>query len=158
MPIAIRNDYQYVFWVKADKREELVTDFAAIAGLLRLPEKDAQDQIVVVQAAKRWLEGYKGWLLILDNANDLQMATDFLSVGSNGHILLTTRAQAMGNLAQSVEIEKMEPGEGWVTIPQGDREGSLLANEAKNAADVVLVVQGSIDRFFVKPHEKGIVA
>src|SRR5205823_8552025 len=99
-----RDEYQYVFWVRANKHEELVTDFGAIAGLLNLPERNAQDQNVVVEAVKRWLEGHTGWLLILDNADDLEMASQFIPPGGKGHILLTTRAQAMRNLAQSVEI------------------------------------------------------
>src|SRR6266568_4608324 len=103
-----RDDYQYIFWVRADKREELVTDFATIASLLNLPEKNAQDQTVIVQAVKRWLETHSGWLLILDNADYLEMASQFIPPGGKGHLLLTTRAQAMGHLAQSVELEQMD--------------------------------------------------
>ena len=42
-----------------------------IAGLLKLPEADTQDQMLTVEAVKRWLGSSHGWLLILDNADDL---------------------------------------------------------------------------------------
>ncbi len=122
-----RDDYQYIFWVRADKREELVTDFATIASPLNLPEKNAQDQTVIVQAVKRWLETHSGWLLILDNADYLEMASQFIPPGGKGHLLLTTRAQAMGHLAQSVEIEKMEPDEGAIFLL---RRARIIAQEA----------------------------
>jgi tetratricopeptide (TPR) repeat protein len=101
-----------VFWVRADSRETLVADFVAMARLLDFPGQDAQDQMLIVAAVKRWLEQQEGWLLILDNADELSLLPDFLPVGGQGHVLLTTRAQATGKLAQSLPVEKMEPSEG----------------------------------------------
>src|SRR5262249_16194562 len=68
-----REKYQFVLWGNASSRKTLVTDFAAMAGLLDLPYKDAQDQSEVVEAVKRRLENRDGWLLILDNADDVVM-------------------------------------------------------------------------------------
>lgn len=82
-----RDDYKAVLWARADSREALVADFVAIAGLLNLPGKDAQDQSLAVAAVKRWLEGNTGWLLILDNADDPKLAEDFLPLNPKGHIL-----------------------------------------------------------------------
>jgi hypothetical protein len=53
-----RHDYTVVLWVKADSREILVSEFFALAELLNLPEKDAQDQNLSVAAVKRWLETF----------------------------------------------------------------------------------------------------
>jgi hypothetical protein len=144
-----RDEYHYVFWVRADKREELVTDFATIASLLNLPEKNAQDQNLIVEAVKRWLETHTGWLLILDNADDLETASQFLPTGSKGHILLTTRAQAMRNFAQSIEIEKMEPDEGALfllqragIIAQGAPLDSAFAADQTKARQIVQALDG----------------
>jgi hypothetical protein len=81
-------DYQVVLWGKAHSREALVTDFAAMAGLLELREKDAEDQSVVAGAVKRWIESNDGWLLILDNADELAMAREFIPSSESGHVLL----------------------------------------------------------------------
>ncbi len=102
-----RNEYQVVLWVNCASREELMTDFIAIAALLNLPEKNIQNQSVAINAVKRWLETHTDWLLILDNADDLAMVREYLLFGNKGHILLTTRSQTMSGLAQKIEIEKM---------------------------------------------------
>src|SRR6266568_6822785 len=56
-------DYQAVFWVRADTRENVVSDFVTLAGLLKLPEKDTQDQMIAVNAVREWLRTHKQWLL-----------------------------------------------------------------------------------------------
>jgi tetratricopeptide (TPR) repeat protein/tRNA A-37 threonylcarbamoyl transferase component Bud32 len=121
-----RQDYRAVFWVRADSRETLVADYVAIARLLSLPEDSAPDQLLIVAAVKRWLEQQEGWLLILDNADDLQLLTDFLPSGGNGHLLLTTRAQATGKIAAQLAVEKMEQSEGMQLVL---RRAKLLAPE-----------------------------
>ncbi len=95
-----RDNYQGVFWIEAETREEIVLGFVAIANLLHLPEKGNPDQRLIITAIKRWLETHTDWLLLLDNADDLAMVADFLPAINNGHILLTTRAQVMGEIAQ----------------------------------------------------------
>ncbi len=122
-----RDNYSYVFWVKSDTREQLISDFIAIANLLNLSEKDAQDQGIIVDAVKKWLAANTSWLLILDNADDLAMAKDFIPSLSKGHILLTTRAQIMGRLAKRVEIEKMELEEGTLFLL---RRANIIAPDA----------------------------
>ena len=107
-----RESYQAVLWVRASSRDALTSDFVSLADLLFLPEADKQDQNLVVTAVKRWLAGHTGWLLIMDNADDLELASDFLPSGDNGQILLTTRAQATGSIAPSIVVEKMEQNEG----------------------------------------------
>ncbi len=107
-----RNDYQVILWARAENRETLISDFVSITGLLNLPEQDTQDQSITVDAVKRWLKDHTDWLLILDNADDLAVVSEFIPPAFGGHILLTTRAQPMGRLAQCIEIETMEPEEG----------------------------------------------
>ena len=82
------DEYGYTFWVTAHSREALVSNYATVAGLLKLPESTAQDQTLAVDAVKRWLGSHGGWLLILDNADDLLMARAFIPPGKNGHVIL----------------------------------------------------------------------
>jgi len=122
-----RGDYQAVLWASAATRETLISDFVALAALLQLPERDLADQGVVVAAVKRWLASNRDWLLILDNADDLEMAAEFMPLESSGHILLTTRAQFTGAIANSLEVEKMELAEGALLLL---RRAKLLAQDA----------------------------
>jgi tetratricopeptide (TPR) repeat protein len=111
-----RGDYQAVLWASAASRETLISDFVSLAAVLQLPERDVADQGLVVAAVKRWLASNRDWLLILDNADDLEMAAEFLPLESSGHILLTTRAQFTGAIANSLEVEKMEQPEGALLL------------------------------------------
>ena len=107
-----QQHYQYLLWCNAHSREILVTDFVSIASLLNLPEKNAQDQSEAVSAVKRWLDNNDDWLLILDNADDLAMAREFMPLRRRGHVLLTTRAQNTRPIAARQAVERMEPQEG----------------------------------------------
>ncbi|HJY84694.1 MAG TPA: FxSxx-COOH system tetratricopeptide repeat protein [Candidatus Binatia bacterium] len=127
-----REDCKAVLWAKADSRDAILSGFVALAGSLNLPEKDAQDQNLAVAAVKRWLETNTEWLLILDNADDLTMAREFIPTGRKGHVLLTTRAQAMGTIAQRLEIEEMQPEEGALFLLR--RAKILTENATLDAA------------------------
>ncbi len=122
-----RDAYRTVLWVRAASRETLVADFVSLASLLQLPERDAPEQRLILAAVKRWLACHTAWLLILDNADDLALAADFLPTGGEGHVLLTTRTQATGKLAKSIAVEQMELDEGMLLLL---RRAKLLAPDA----------------------------
>jgi tetratricopeptide (TPR) repeat protein len=111
-----RDDYHAVLWVNAATRDELVTSFVGLATVLNLPEQQEQDQPKIVAAVKQWFTAHDGWLLIVDNADDLAMAGDFLPTGGKGHLLLTTRAHAIGALANGIEVEKLDSQQGMLLL------------------------------------------
>jgi len=100
-----RQDYQAVLWALADTHEALTSSYLSIATLLNLPEKHELESDRVIAAVKDWLRTSTGWLLILDNADDLTLARDFLPPSLGGHVLLTTRAQATGRFARRLEVD-----------------------------------------------------
>jgi tetratricopeptide (TPR) repeat protein len=127
-----RDQYRAVLWSGADSRDALVSGFGAIASLLDLPEKDERDANVVAEAVRRWLERQPGWLLILDNVEDLVgVLQPFLPASGTGHVLMTTRLQATGAIAQNVELEKMELEEGALFLL---RRAKVIAPDAPLAA------------------------
>jgi len=107
-----RQEYQAVFWMRADTPENLASDGLALAHVLRLPERNDPNQEVVLGALRRWLQRHASWLLILDNVGDLALVSDFLPVQYRGHVLLTTRIQATGALAPSLPVPPLEVPEG----------------------------------------------
>jgi tetratricopeptide (TPR) repeat protein len=107
-----QKEYESIFWARADSRETLLSSVVSIAGVLNLPESTAKEQEAAVGAVQRWLEAQSGWLLVFDNADDLAMAREFMPHHAQGHLLLTTRAQATAAVAERVEIEEMEAEEG----------------------------------------------
>src|SRR5438874_4164304 len=47
-----REEYQYVLWEQANTAEALLSNFVALARVIDLPEKDAPEQQIIVQAVK----------------------------------------------------------------------------------------------------------
>ena len=120
-----------------------------LATLLNLPEQYEQDQEFVVRAVKRWLSAHTSWLLILDNVDNLEMLANYLPVYSSGDVLLTTRLQALGTLAQSIEVEKMGPDEGVkfllrrtkILSADAELDRSTRANQ-ETAVEIVTALDG----------------
>ncbi|HEX8129298.1 MAG TPA: FxSxx-COOH system tetratricopeptide repeat protein [Pyrinomonadaceae bacterium] len=143
-----RGEYKTVLWAKADSEDALKAGYAAIASRLKLPEKDETDREKVVLAVKRWLEAQTGWLLILDNADELKLVSDLLRREWGGHILLTTRALATGSISR-IEITEMMPDEGTLfllrrskLIALDDDHGAATEADQKLAGEITREVGG----------------
>lgn len=121
------QNYRFVFWTNAATQESLLADLTSIGDLLQVPERDKQDQNRVIQAVKQWFVSHQEWLWILDNADDVEMVRDVIPLGCPGHLLLTSRAQALGSLAQRIEVESMGVAEGTLFLL---RRARLLAPPA----------------------------
>ncbi len=121
------QEYRVVLWAQAESREELVSSYVTFAALLNLPEQNVQEHTITVQAVKRWLQTHREWLLILDNADELALVPEFLPPTLGGHLLLTTRAQALGRLASRIEVETFSAEQGALFLL---RRAGVLAPEA----------------------------
>jgi hypothetical protein len=108
--------YDAVFWVQADSAAAINSGYVALAQRLHLSERDKQDQRIIVEAVLRWLRTHPGWLLVFDSMDDLSVAEPFLPKAGRGHVLFTTRAHALGNIAQRLEIQQMEPETGALLL------------------------------------------
>src|SRR6266487_2344504 len=107
-----RGSYHDILWAGADSLETFTSSYVKLAELLHLREKGLQDQNVIIGAVKRWLSTHEGWLLILDNIEDLSLVSRFVPSGRQGAILLTTQMQVTEPVAQSIEIDCMKESEG----------------------------------------------
>jgi len=121
------QDYQVVLWARAETTEILTSSFITIASLLNLPEHKAQEQEITMQAVKTWLQTHSGWLLTLDNADDLSLVPAFLPSSLGGHLLLTTRAFTIGHLASRIEVDTLSAKQGALFLL---RRAALIAPDA----------------------------
>ena len=122
-----RSDYKAVFWVRAETQETLIADFQIIATLLKLPQERLNDHVSLIQTVHQWLKDEIGWLLIFDNADDPALIDSFLPSATRGHVLLTTRANAVVGQAQQLLLESLKPEDGALCILR--RAGVLRGNE-----------------------------
>jgi Tetratricopeptide repeat/NB-ARC domain len=121
------QEYQAVFWIRASSREELIDDYTQLARVVQLPEQHEQDQQRIVLAVKHWFQCHTPWLLIVDNADDLHMVQAYLPTHTSGHILLTTRAQAVRSLAGKIELSTLPPEVSMVFLLR--RAGQIKQDE-----------------------------
>jgi tetratricopeptide (TPR) repeat protein len=143
-----RGEYKTVLWAKADSEDSLKSDFSALAVRLNLLVQDDTDRDKAVFAVKRWLEGQSGWLLILDNADELGLVSDLLRREWAGHILLTTRSHATGSIGR-VELRVMRSEEGAQfllrrakLIAVGDTLGAATEADQELAAEITREMGG----------------
>jgi tetratricopeptide (TPR) repeat protein len=122
------QDYQAVLWAQAETRENLIASFVGLARVLDLPAKEASESAQVVAAVKHWLQTTPGYLLILDNADDLALAREFLPVKQSGQVLLTTQAQVTGSFARRLDVEELPTKQGTLFLLR--RAGLLAPNAA----------------------------
>jgi transcriptional regulator with XRE-family HTH domain/tetratricopeptide (TPR) repeat protein len=111
-----RDEYQAVVWLNADSIETLVASCIDLANSLDLPEKSAQDRQATVNVVQRWLRENPGCLIILDNVDNPAAVYDFLMQLGESHILITTRMQAVGAVAQTLELAELNPEESMLLL------------------------------------------
>jgi tetratricopeptide (TPR) repeat protein/transcriptional regulator with XRE-family HTH domain len=145
-----RDTYRTVLWAHADSRNSLISSYVALANELNLPEKDAEKQDSIVEAVKHWLDTHIQWLLILDNADNVAVVHDFLPVSlQTGHIILTTRSQVHGSIAQGIEVDRLGEKESIVfllkrakKVESNTRFAQLQETDIADAKKVVNILDG----------------
>ncbi|MDQ2903558.1 MAG: tetratricopeptide repeat protein [Chloroflexota bacterium] len=121
-----RTHYQAVLWVRAETQETLSADFMSMATVLHLQNIDERDPQRTIEAVTCWFRDHSGWLLILDNVEELSLLRRFLPLEPAGHLLFTTRLQATGSLAQHLDLAQMELDEGVLFLL---RRAGLITRE-----------------------------
>lgn len=139
-----RDEYTHVCWIRAATRETLIADIVTLAHLLDLREKDEQDQSRIIAAVQHWLATHEDWLLIMDNADDLPLAHEFLPTSHKGYVLFTTLDQAAGTIAANVEVVKLNLQEGtllllrWSKLLAMDTALDQVPSEERRAAERIV--------------------
>jgi tetratricopeptide (TPR) repeat protein len=100
--------FDVVWWIRSEEGATLAADYAALAQPLNLKEWGAQDQGQIVAAVRHWLETNGGWLLIFDNAEAQTDLDDYLPQDTAGQIIITSRNQVYGDVAESLPVAKWE--------------------------------------------------
>lgn len=139
--------FRAVLWVNATDETTLQISYDSLVRILALPEREPDRH---VQAVQTWLEEHDKWLLILDNADDLELAHSFLPIKRKGHILLTTRSQIVGNLAKRIGIEEMEFKEGLLflfkraSMVQSESDLSAIAPDVRETGRELVELLGGV--------------
>ncbi|MGO4350124.1 FxSxx-COOH system tetratricopeptide repeat protein [Paenibacillus sp. MCAF9] len=85
-----RKDYDLIWWIDSEQEETIR------AGLLQLALKlnnNTGSEVDSIDFVKEWLSKREKWLLIFDNANDINDIEKYFPNPQEGHILITSRKQ-----------------------------------------------------------------
>ncbi|HVP55561.1 MAG TPA: TIR domain-containing protein [Candidatus Eisenbacteria bacterium] len=130
-----RADYAAVLWLRAEKEDTLFADLTALARTLKLPEADAQEQQLAVDAAQHWLDDNDNWLLILDNVTNLKTVESLTRKArpNRHHLIVTQQAQATGAIASKQHLPSMSEETGALLLLR--RAQRIPADAELSAAD-----------------------
>lgn len=145
-----RERYQYLFWSRASTEQELLSGFVEIARLLGLPEANEAEQSRALEATKRWLNENANWLLILDNATQLELIKELRPKHGVGHLIVTSRSRcalALG-VADPVSVHELTSEEAFRFLqrrcgrePGEMREDQAVAELAKELGCLALALE-----------------
>lgn len=136
--------YRHTLWINATSEEAILTSLVLLAEELPACAVPSQpDQRQLVGAITSWLEHCPDpWLLIVDNADDLALVQQYLPQQGRGCILFTTRAHAVGALAQPLAVETMGLVEGTQLLLRRAKRLPASDQEFNAAMNVVMAFDG----------------
>jgi hypothetical protein len=107
---AYRNTdkYHIIWWIRSEDSATLASDYSSLAQALDLPEKDAADQPVIIEAVKHYMEQQQNWLLIFDNTADPALIKNFIPQSNTGHVLVTSRNPNWRGTANLLSVQILE--------------------------------------------------
>lgn len=139
-----QDKFDAVFWIHADTLSKLELDFADIAVKLELEDaKEPRDLVVNRETAKGWLskptklldqthdtvgQTEASWLIVLDNADNPDIVTDYAHIFGSGSWLITSR-HPLAKTAFSHQTKVLD------LEPLDDRTGAQLLQRLTHAQD-----------------------
>ena len=128
---AHRSDYELVWWVTAADATQLEAGLAGLAGQLCPMVAVAGTTADTAGWAAGWLQAHDGWLLILDNVEDLADIERLLGQLGRGHVIITTRRDTdWGRLADAVQLSVLDEAAAVQVLLQRTGQHSTADEEA----------------------------
>ncbi|HEU5109755.1 MAG TPA: FxSxx-COOH system tetratricopeptide repeat protein, partial [Micromonosporaceae bacterium] len=127
--------YDIVWWISADPVNFIDTAFVDLGARLGVAK-----QPTTMEGARATLhaltrgEPYPRWLLIFDNAEDLETVGQFIPP-SGGHVLITSRNPSWGDRAEPVQMDVFQRRESIAHLMS--RAPTMTAEEANRVAEML---------------------
>jgi tetratricopeptide (TPR) repeat protein/DNA-binding XRE family transcriptional regulator len=109
-------EYRAIGWINAETVETITTSLVHMAEPFQFSDLLQSNQQQVLTEVQHWLATHSQWLLIWDNLEDFDLLSRFLPPARQGMVLITTRRQALGALAQGLYLAPMVQEEGRLLL------------------------------------------
>ena len=138
-----QKGYRIIWWLRAEELTTLAADYAQLAAQLDLPEHEATEQAIQIQAVRNWLERHTGWLLIFDNAEERHHIRPYVPRIGHGQVLITSRNPIWDGLGTTLSVEVMQPQEAlaFLTKRTHDPDPQAAATLAKTLGYLPLALE-----------------
>ena len=101
-----RNAYDFVWWINSDPVTFVDTQLAELGRELGLTGGGTiADQARAALSALNRGTALPRWLMIFDNAEDIDAVTRFLPTGPGGHVVITSRDAQWSDRAETIQVD-----------------------------------------------------
>lgn len=129
-------DYDAVWWIPAERPEQIRQALVQLADRLGLRAgMEANTAVPSVLDALRTGRPCRNWLLVFDNAEELETVRPFFPAGGPGRILVTSRNAQWSRAARTVEVDVFEREESIELLRR--RGPELPRDQADRVADAL---------------------
>lgn len=132
------ENYNYVFFIRATN-DDFFSQMAECASDLGY-EFDSETTVEEkVRKFRTWLTQNRGWLLILDNIEDVNQIKKYPFPNENGHIIYTSNFSWVRNFGSKVSFEVMEKDEAELLLfRRAEQNSKILHNYiSKDALPII---------------------
>ncbi|GIM94984.1 FxSxx-COOH system tetratricopeptide repeat protein [Paractinoplanes toevensis] len=131
-----RNAYDFVWWINSDPVTFIDTQLSELGRELGLPGGGSiVEQARAVLSALARGESLRRWLVILDNAEDVETVTRFLPRGPGGHVIITSRDAGWAERAESIQVDVFDRRESIAHLRR--RVPAMRPDDAGRLADAL---------------------
>lgn len=138
-----QHDYKVICWIPAEREPLILTALATLAaqmGVIPVQQEGlgaagARAAVPAVLEALRTGVPYDSWLLVFDNAEDIETVRNYFPLNGPGKVIVTSRNRAWERVAAPLPVNVFERSESIELLQK--RSPDLSAGDADRLADAL---------------------
>ncbi|MFI9599342.1 FxSxx-COOH system tetratricopeptide repeat protein [Streptomyces sp. NPDC052043] len=137
-----QHDYKVICWIAAERESLILTSLSQLAAQLGLAlagqdgsTPTANTAVPAVLEALRTGAPYDNWLLVFDNAEQIEVVRKYFPTNGPGKVIVTSRNRAWERVATPLPVNVFERGESIELLRK--RSPDLTTQEADRLADAL---------------------